>query len=90
MGTSSVPGSTPKPANMLNVLEHYALFNRTDIRKENVRISLLYDKYDKQNDREATDCLMNSLEETLRKQIRVKMEDGMLFTDVLMLFIETV
>ena len=46
--------------------------------------------HDKQNDKEAMDCLMNSLEETLCKQIRVKLEENMLFTDAEMLFIKTI
>ena len=90
MGTTIIPGSGPKPAKMMNVLENHALFNCTDMQKENKRIFPLHNKCDKQNNREATECLLNSLEETLCKQIRVKLEDEMLFADVAMLFIDTV
>ena len=87
---NAIGAAATLPAEMVNAVENYALFNRDNIRKQNIELYKKYDRYDKQNDKEATDCLLNSLEETLRKQIRVKMEEEMLFTEVFMLFIETV
>ena len=89
MGAVTASGTTI-PADMVNAVENCAPFNRDDIRKQNVELCKKYDRCDKQNDKEATDCLLNSLEETLRKQIGVKMEEEMLFTEAFMLFIETV
>ena len=60
------------------------------MKAEKRRVFPTCDMHDEQNDKEAMDCLMNSLEETLCKQIRVKLEENMLFTDAEMLFIKTI
>ena len=90
MGTSCIPGNAAAPIKMMSVPECCELFNLTDKRTENRRILPECDKHDEQNDKEPTECLLNSLEETFCKQIRVKTEEGMLFTNVSMLFVETV
>ena len=46
-------------------------------------------KKDKQNNDDATECFTNSLGEDLRRRIQVKRKDHMLFSDMLMMFINT-
>lgn len=91
MGTrSGTPGGATVSIKMMSVLEHCALFNLTDMKAENKRAFPSCDMHDKQNGKEATECLMNSLEETLCKQIGVKLEEDVLFANAAMLFVETV
>ena len=90
MGASSTPSTTAAPIKMMSVSEHCILFNLTDMKAEKRRVFPTCNMHDEQNDKEAIDCLMNSLEETLCKQIRVKLEENMLFTDAEMLFVKTV
>ena len=48
----------------------------------------VYDKYNIQNDTKAIECFLNSLNSKLCKDIMVRIEDNMRFSEVFMIFIK--
>ena len=74
--------------NMMSLFTNYPKFLVKDIKKQNITFGSLYDKYNKQNDIEATKCLLNSLNSKLCKDIMAQTDKDMLFSQVFMIFIE--
>ena len=58
------------------------------IRSQNSLYETNYDEYDQQNDKEAITCLLNSLDDELHQDIWTRIESGMLFAEVFMIFIQ--
>ena len=74
--------------NMMSLFTNYLKFLVEDIKKQNLVIGAQYDKYDKQNDMEATKCFLNSLNSELCKDIMAQTDEDMLFSQVFMIFIK--
>ena len=45
-------------------------------------------EYDKQNDKEVITCFLNSLDDELHQDVWTRIEPGMMFTEVFMIFIQ--
>ena len=58
------------------------------IKEENRYFAPLFDEYDKQNDKEAITCFLNSLDDELHQDVWTRIEPGMMFTKVFMIFIQ--
>lgn len=67
---------------MKSMLEHCALFNAKDVSQDNITIVSHYNKCDKNNNNDAIECFMNSLEDTPRKSPRVKAPEHTRFARV--------
>ena len=73
---------------MMSLFTNYPKFSVKDIKKQNAVFGSLYDKYNKQNDIEATECLPNSLNSELCKDVMSQTNEEMLFSHVFMIFIK--
>ena len=74
---------------MLILFKHYPKFTKDVIKKQNEDdYNPAYDDYNKQNNKDATECFMNSINEELRKELLVRIEDDMKFSEIFMIFIK--
>ena len=75
----------PDPANnkeMLSVVEHHGRFTLDYTKAQACIIINDWDKYDKENDAEATLFLLNSLHSNLKKSVQQIMKEGDTFTKI--------
>ena len=71
---------------MVSILDNYPRFSREEIVVQDEALKTLYDSYDNRNDQAATKCLLNSLCDDLKQDLLSKIDDGMKFTEIFMIF----
>ena len=77
-----------KRGTMISLFSEYPKLTAEEVKIQNIIYSTSYDEYDKQNDKEAIECFLNSINEELCKDILARTEDKMLFSEIFMIFIE--
>ena len=74
---------------MMILFKHYPKFSLEAVQDQNkTTFNACYDDYDKQNDKDAVECFMNSINEELQKDLLAKIEEEMKFVKIFMIFIE--
>ena len=73
--------------NVVNISTSHPLFTVESMKRTNAFVITECGTHDKQNNDDAIECFVNSLGEDLRRRIRVKRKDCMLFSDTFMMFI---
>ena len=72
----------------ISILDNYPSLNSTEVNKEVPWLKERYDAYDWQNDRAATKCFLNSLTDSLKKEIQQRCKPDDLFLEVFVVFVE--
>ena len=67
--------------NMVSILTHYSCLSKAIVTKQTDWIKSKYDAYDLQNDNSARESFLNSLQDSLKKEIQIK-------TKIIQLFIK--
>ena len=73
---------------MVSVLTHYSCLSRATVNQQTEWIRASYDAYDFQNDASAKGAFLNSLQDSLKKDIQIRTKPDDLFVDVFIVFIE--
>ena len=74
---------------MLNLFKHYPKFTAEVVKTQNENwYDTLYDDFDNQNDKDAIECFVNSISKELRKELLIKSEENMKFSELFMIFVE--
>ncbi len=79
----------PKVNKMVSVITHHSCFSLETVRSHVQAYSLLYDSYDKSNDKAARKSFLDSLDTQLKNAISKKCRDEDTFTIVWMIFMKT-
>ena len=88
MDTISYRKDPQDTTKMISVFTDYPCLSSTVVKSQTEWIRSCYDDYDKQNDDSARECFLNSLSDSLKKEIQTKTKPDDLFVDVFVTFVE--